>query len=319
VWGLAPGRRVVKGIAHVDPRLAVAGVGPFARLSLEKVNGRSFRRAASRDEAFDDWGVGSPYENFEFRGTVLRTEDLRFRTSFTLKSTLRRLLNTAVLTLLSYLAAAAWFIPRTLELTGTAQVVATALVLLLPLAISAPLFLKYARAAFLDLPVDSYLADFGKAIAEALRETGMAATKPEQVRVTETAEGTYEVHLDTNDSAASAAFAACFGDVFAPIVDQRYLVVREEVSLSGTFYRPVWYVLRSVLRMFRRRNVAYHPVPAMFGRKRGSAEIFGQAWAKWVGGGRLLYTRSEEGAAVLLAERARARRLARTTEVDEWR
>ena len=61
------------------------------------------------------------------------------------------------------------------------------------------------------------------------------------------------------------------------------------------------------------------PVPAAFGKKRELAEAFGRSWSTWVGGDRLVYTRSPEGAAILLRERASARSDITADQVDEWR
>jgi hypothetical protein len=73
------------------------------------------------------------------------------------------------------------------------------------------------------------------------------------------------------------------------------------------------------MRLARRRRPFYHPVPAVFGRKKELAEAFGRAWARWVGGGTLVYTRSPEGAGVLLRERAAARLKVRSVTLVEWR
>ena len=320
VWGLGPGERIVKGPAHVDERILFLGEGATLAASPRQVNARAFRRAADRDAAYDRWGVGEPYDDFEFRGTVLAAEDVRLKTAFTWTRSLRALLNTALATLLVYglliwqAVPAAWAIPP-----AGIRWAAVAALLLAPAALAAPLFVRYWKSAFVDLPVDSYLADFGRAVAEALRDTGLAPASPEDVRVEVSAAGTYDVHLSTNDRAAAEAFADAYGELFDPITDQRYLVVREEASLSRSFYRPVWYVIRTAMRVARRRRPFYHPVPAAFGRKRELAEAFGRAWARWVGGGALVYTRSREGAAVLLRERASERLKVRAETLAFWR
>jgi hypothetical protein len=189
----------------------------------------------------------------------------------------------------------------------------------LAFALSARYFWRAFRAAFFELPVDSYLADFGRAVAEALRETGLVAASPDQVRVTLQEGGEFDVHLDSRDRVATEVFAEAYRDLFQPIVDQRYLVVREETSLSGTFYTPIWYVIRSITRVVRRRQRFYHPVPAIFARRRDLADAFARSWSRWVGGGGLVYTRSPQGARILLNERARNRLRVRSSAVDEWR
>lgn len=327
-WGLGPGERIVKGAGHVDPQIPMLAQG-WAGAALtgqhvtpEELNARSLRRARHRDKAYDQWGVGRPYDNFEFRATVLSGQDLGFKTAFTWKRSLRALLNLAIGHLLLYLILASYAVPQLLSsgMSALLVVLLTVAILLVAVGATVPLFLRYFRAAFLELPVDSYLGDFGRAVAQALKETGLAAASPDQVRVVETAERTYDVHLDTRDRVATDLFAQAFQDLFDPVIDQRYLVVREEASLSGTFYKPIWYAIRSFSRVFRRGQPFYHPVPTVFGRRRELAEAFGVAWARWVGGGALIYTRTPEGAAILLRERAAAR-LADVTSAtfDEWR
>lgn len=320
-YGLGPGGRIVKGVAHVDHRLVLEDDKPIGAGVVTMVNRGALARARDRGAAYERWGVGRPYENFDFHATLLRADDLRLKTAFTWGRSLRALLNLALITLVAYLVMFLQVIPQLLQSDlpswGIALVVGIAVIG--PAALSAPRFWRYFRAAFMDLPVDSYLADFGRAVAETLRQTGLAPASPDRVRVSETAFGMYEIHLDGADPATAALFADAYADLFAPILDQRYLVVREETSLSGTFYRPVWYLLRRLTRMFRRRREYYHPVPSTFGRNRELAEAFGLSWARWVGGGRMIYTRSEEGARILLRERTTGDRGVTSATLEEWR
>jgi superfamily II DNA or RNA helicase len=321
-WGLrVSDRRVVKGIGHLDERLALLPLPLLSpqRPTIESINRTALRRARHRDRTYDAWGIGQPYDNFEFKATSLSGDDLRFRTAFTWKRSLRALLNIAMGWLALYLSI---FFRGGLLIPDGAPgwvVVATAVPVVLAFAMSAKYFWRYFKAAFIDLPVDSYLADFGRAVAEALRTTGLAAASTDQVRVSLQEGGSFDVHLDSTDRVATELFAEAYRDLFQPIVDQRYLVVREEASLSGTFYRPVWYAIRSLTRIFRKRQRFYHPVPSVFARRRELAEAFARSWSRWVGGGGLVYTRSPEGARILLNERARNRLRVRSAAVDEWR
>jgi superfamily II DNA or RNA helicase len=328
VWGLGPEGRVVRGIGHVDPRLVLLPANPVAaalsgvaHVSAADINRRAVDRARHRSDAYEEWGVGKPYENFEFRGTILDPSRASIRTAFTWGRSLKALLNLIVANLLLYLTAFGYALPRFLDAGVSLAwlVVAVGGFLIITIGVSIRLGLRYVRAAFIELPVDSYLLDFGRAVAEALRETRLAPASPDRVRVTETETASYEVHLDTSDQEASDRFADAYRELFEPITDQRYLVERDEASLSGTFYRPIWYVLRGLFRPFRRRTTVYHPVPAIFARRRELAEAFAKAWSRWVGGRRLVYTRSDEGARILLRERARGAEGVPSASVDEWR
>ncbi len=320
VWGLGPDGRIVRGVGHVDHRVLLAVEGFRASLPVHAVNQRSLRRAAQRDRAYDAWDVGGPYRGESLSGTVVAPDPAKVRTAFTWKKSLRALLNLVILNLVFYALVFAQGLPNVLGMDAPwwVRALMVGVLVLMPFVVSAPLAWRYVRAAFIDLPVDSYLADFGRAVTDALHATGLGAARPEQVRATEGTDGVYEVALDGTDPATATAFAAAVRELFLPIVDQRYLVTREEAALSGSFYRPVWYVLRGLFRVFRRRRRVYHPVPAIFGRKRETAEAFGAAWKRWVGGGELVYTRSPEGAAILLRERAAGRARTPSATVEEW-
>lgn len=322
VWGLGPGGRIVKGAAHLHQGLlTVMSGGLIGGVSASNVNGDSMHRAAHRARAYEAWGVGKPYDNFEFRATVLAAEDMTFRTGFSWRQSLRALLNIAVANFLFYLLMFGQAVPRALASVVSRPVVAliAGMVVALSFGLSAVWFVRYFKAAFLDVPIDSSLADFGRAVAETLRSTGMAAASAEQVRVALTVAGTYEVTLASADQQATALFAEAYRDLFTPVVDQRYLVVRDETAIRRGFYAPIWYVIWAVTRLLRRRDRFYHPVPVVFARRRESAEAFAEAWKRWVGGGGLVYTRSPEGSSILLRERARARLNVRSAVVAEWR
>ena len=319
---------MVKGIDHVDERLlqldpprGLPTFAPYAGASTAgEINERAFKRSRDREGAYDRWGVGEPYENFIFHGTVLSAIALDIRTAFSWAGTLRAMLDLAVGVLIY------WFVliwsnayQALVDLPPLPALIVAIAAVLLPIILAAPLFARYAKAAFLSLPVDSYLLDFGRAVAQAFRKTGLAPVSPDQVRVVISLDDAYNVHLDHRDPEVIRQFELAYRELFEPIVDQRYLVERDELSLSGSFYRPWWYVARKLFRFFRRRARYYHPVPSVFARKRELADAFGAAWAEWVGGGDLVYTRSPAGMRILLRERAARRFSVAATGVEQWR
>lgn len=322
-WGLGPGGRIVKGVGHVDerlPRLLVRELPGMAVASDADINARALERARRRDRAYEAWGVGQPYDNFIFHGTVLAPPPDLVRTAFSWTRSLRAMLDLAVATLLWYLAlfwAYGINLVEALPLHYGALVAAALLVG--PIVLAAPLFWRYFRAAFLQLPVDSFLLDFGRAVAQAYRATGLAAMSPDQVRVALDESGSYSVHLDNGPAETVRRFETSYRELFEPIIDQRYLVQRDETSLRAGFYRPWWYVVRGLLRFVRRTKPYYHPVPAAFERKRELAQGFGAAWSDWVGGGELVYTRSPAGMRILLRERAARRLRIAAVGVEQWR
>ena len=109
---------------------------------------------------------------------------------------------------------------------GTVEYVALILLVALvmaPLVLAAPFFWRYARAAFIELPVDSFLADFGRAIADAYRSTGTAPMSPDQVRVRLEEDGTYSVVLDSRDRRMVDDFARSYRELFDPIVSEDFV------------------------------------------------------------------------------------------------
>jgi superfamily II DNA or RNA helicase len=323
VWGLGPAGRIVRGIGHVDERIPQLFEPKVAAVTIPvvtpgQINSASIRRAREREKAYRRWGVGTDYENFIFNGTVLEQPVRPLRTAFTWGRSLRALLTTAVTMLVTYAALIFYVLGRALLLPSPWDVIAAAVLLIAPVTLAAPFFWRYFRAAFVDLPVDSFLADFGRALAEAYRQTGLGPMSPDQVRVRLNESGSYDIVLDSRDQAAVDEFATSYRELFEPIVDQRYLVRREEAGIRGTFYAPVWFLLRTIFR-FAQRDIAYHPVPSAFARRRDLAEAFGRAWQRWVGGGDLVYTRSPAGLDVLMRERVSARRIVRADRFEEWR
>jgi hypothetical protein len=264
--------------------------------------------------------VGSEYDNFIFTGTVLERPEQPLRTAYTWGKSLRAILNLIIATVLFYgLLVGSNFGGAVLRLPLPWNLVGVVALVVIPFALALPVIWRYVRAAFIDLPADSHLADFGRAIAEAFRSTGLAPMSPDQVRVREDPSGTYDIVLQNGDGPTVDAFARAYRELFEPIVDQRYLITRDEAAISGTFYAPIWYLLRRAFAIFRRGRVAYHPVPTAFSRRRELADAFAIAWKRWVGGGELVYTRSSHGMEVLLHERVSQRRIPRAAAIQDWR
>lgn len=323
-WGIGSGDRIIRGVGHVDERIPFLGAPVLLTAtqvapSPEDVNRTSRRRARDRLGAYRRWNVGAEYDNFAFTGTVLERPEAPLRTSFTWGRSLRALLNLILGWIFVY------FIVLTqnglrpaLALPAPWSWVAIAGIIVAPILLTLPLIRKYVRSAFIDLPVDSHLADFGKAVTEAYRTSGLAPMSTDQVRVRVNPSHTYDVVLDSRDRAMVDAFAASYRELFEPIFDQRYLVTRDEADISGTFYAPIWWALRRLFRTAGQKPVAYHPVPTAFSRNRELADQFAGAWKRWVGGGSLVYTRSPTGMEVLLRERMSGRRTPRAAAVHEW-
>lgn len=318
-YGLANNKLIVKGIQHVDKSLANAYFAKgIAKLEFMMVNKRALDKARNRSKAYDDWEIGKPYSNFVIHATELKKEDIKFKTAFTFKKSLRRLLYIIAANVAGHFLFLSQFVrPRNIQELWIFYIIAG----LIAGGISAKYIYVYFRKAFIDLPVDSYLMDFAKAILETLKKTEMvnAQVSFDNLRVVAMQDGTYQVYLDYAKEKDIKKFSECFRDIMSPITDQRYLVSRNEASLDGNFFSPVWYTIRELTQVFRRETEFYHPVPNIFSQNKRLAFIFSRAWSKYVGGGRLIYTRSNKGRNILLKNRIKNRLQIGLTHLEEWR
>ncbi len=82
--------RVVRGVAHVDLRLASElSTRDFSRVRYPVYTRRMLDAVWDRDRVYDLWGIGQPYENLIYSATSVEARDLRFRTTYTIKKSLR--------------------------------------------------------------------------------------------------------------------------------------------------------------------------------------------------------------------------------------
>lgn len=321
-YGLGKRGRIVKGVQHVDEQLASAYFAKgLAKLEFMMLNSRALSKAKNRAKAYEDWEVGKPYSNFHLRATEIRAEDMKFKTAYTFKHSLRRLLYIIMVNVAGHFAILMHLIPRQAYEDVRLFWIFYLLAGSIAGGISARYVKLFFKKAFLEMPVDSYLKDFGKAILQALKDAEMVSPQLsfDNLRVEVADGGIYRVFLDYASEKDAATFSECFKEIMSPVTDRRYLVSRNEASLDRNFFSPLWYVIWEATRVFRRQDTFYHPVPDMFGANKRVAVIFGRAWAKYVGGGKLIYTRSNKGRDILLRNRIKNRLQVGLTLAEEWR
>jgi hypothetical protein len=154
-----------------------------------------------------------------------------------------------------------------------------------------------------------------------LRENGLISRnlQPDYLRVVEQPDNSYEVLLDYASPEDAATFIKAFGEIFAPVRDQRYLILRTDQRLPNVALMPVWLALRNFLAENAYSKPAYHPVPQVLATRKELAEVFAAQWKKYVGGGQLVFTRSEAGRSVLFQARAQARPKVKGLAFEIWR
>ncbi len=166
-------------------------------------------------------------------------------------------------------------------------------------------FLRSLRLWLRHLPVDGSLRQIGWAVGEALVETRLIQPPPSglSIRVDQIRAGGYAISLASGTFYEKSVFSDCVAEVLGPVDNPRYLVTRTA---------------------FRRKGYAedYHSVPFLLASNKRLAEVFHRCWRRRVGPSQLVYTRSEEGKAILLKAKTRAFSAAFARQVkryESWR
>ena len=319
---------VARGVAHVDPELAYEIASrPFKLVDFNKYSKRMLAGLADRERVHQLWGVGQPYSNFIYSATQLNPQDIKFRTAYTLENSLWAIWYRLLFSILTIVAligvmvvqAAATFSgpPALLCLGATFTMLLGGLVVL---ALNGRSIWQVFHQTFLDLPADAVLGDIGRSLVAALRQSGLVSPNLQDnfVRVVQTAEGGLQIFLDYASPEDSAIFAQACQEVMGPINDARYLIERDSSSLRNLMNRPVWATIRWLFKV-EEDQVAYHRVPDLFAGRKERAEVFAGYWQQWVGGGRLIFTRTAEGRRILLLARAQQQKRPRQLAFELWK
>ena len=321
--------QIVRGVAHVDLHLATElAQRDFRRLDYAAYTRRSLDAPWEREQVYELWAVGQPYDNIASSVSQVKARDLKFRTALTVQGALgaavRRVVGSALVVGGLVWVHGALVVPWA-ALHALPQVAAAAAALggaaaLTTLGVNGYGLWQVFRRAFLELPADAVLGDMGRALLAALRDVGLIGGDVEdgQVRVVEMEGGYYQVSLVGAAPEESDAFARAYQQLLGPLGEARYLIERDGASLRNWAYRPLWFLVRKALRLEEDLK-AYHRVPDPLASRRERAEALARYWRRYVGGGRLIYTRTVEGRRLLLAARAQRRPPLRQMAFEVWR
>jgi hypothetical protein len=187
------------------------------------------------------------------------------------------------------------------------------------LAINGWLLGRAVKQTFLELPADAILLDLGRALLAALCDVGTVSPylDDDRVRVVEMPGGSYEIFVADADPEDSFTFSRAYQQMLGPLGDARYLIERDSSTLRNLIYRPLWLLARKAFRLEEDLK-AYHRVPNLLATHRQRAESLSRHWQEYVGGGRLIYTRTAEGRRILLQARAQNRKRIRQTAFEIW-
>lgn len=320
--------RIVKGVGHVDPDLAYQlATRPLRQITFAQFTQRMLQQIPHRERTYALWGIGEEYSNFVYRATRLDVRDLKIRTVFTVQNTLKRMLRLFTASLVGGMAVSVWvFLQLALGSDGSETACLAPLVaLILGTAFVFALNLRSAyrlgKALLVEQPPDGILRDMAHALLAALQDAGLVSRhlQPDYVRVVEQPDNSYEVLLDYASPEDAATFIEAYQQLFEPVLEQRYLILRDDTRLPSLPLRPLWAMLRRVFRNAGLYQAAYHPVPKVLATRRERAEALARHWQHYVGGGTLLYTRSEEGRRALLKARAQRHLKAKGLAFEVWR
>jgi hypothetical protein len=321
---------IVKGLHHIHPTLAYElELHGFRRAPYARLTRQMLQQVDNRQRIYQLWGVGQEYKNFTSAEGQLSGKELTFHTVFTIQNTLRRMLREFRASAGMTLALGAWFTLRAaLELLftslgGVFMVVAVGLAASSALAFLLNLRSAYrlARAFFVEDRPDAILLDVGQALIEAFHAAGLLSSnvQPEHLKVILQPGGSCQVRLESASPEQARTFVQAYREIFGPVGDPRYLIWRDDTRIPDLALSPIWYILRRAFRRHITVPPAFHPVPKVLGGRKDLAENFERAWSQYVGGGKLIYTRSETGRAALLAARAQTRPRVRGTAFEVWR
>jgi superfamily II DNA or RNA helicase len=317
---------IVRGVGHVDPALAHdLAWREWKDVDLSAATRRSAAAIGDRADSHELWGVGEPYANDDRWIARINPVDLRIRTAHTVEDTLRALLRTLRSTLLGAAALLAWLIVRYgLDAGGRGLMAVIGISLALITALLAvragPLAWRILKELVAGQPRDHVIGDIGHAVLEGLRDAGLVSPVllPEHVRVAPQADGTIDVLLEHAPQVDAEVFVEAMGQVLGPIDDPRYLILRDDRRLPDVGLRWLWVPLRQFVAREGHLRPDHHPVPDLLGVNRSRADAFAAAWQRHVGGGELVYTRSDDGWRVLLEARSRDRPTAPTWAFERW-
>ncbi len=319
---------IVKGVAHVDPHLAYdLAVKPLKQIQFSHYTAQMLKQIPRRERVCELWKIGEEYSNFVYSATRLDARDLKFRTVFTVQKTLKRMLREFLATMGAGLLLTFYLMGQFTCLSFDAPEMCwmVGVVLLLGLAFTFALNVRSAyrlgRRMLVEQPPDGILLDVGRAVLAALKESRLVSAnlQPDYVRVLEQPDNSYDVLLDYASPEDAATFIKTYRQVFEPVRDQRYLILRDDTRLPNVFLRPLWTALRGWFHNQALYKPAYHPVPKILAARKERAEAFERAWIQHVGGGELIYTRSDEGRRILLQARAQRRPKVKGLAFELWR
>lgn len=328
--GLMPGTpwqgRIIRGVGHVDLDLAAElGSKPFKHINFRRYTNRMMAAISQRDTVYDLWRIGEPYSNFRYSASQIQAEDIKFQTVYRIEESLwmmawRLLASIVGVMTIVWLLSSRVLLDMPGNFLGIGAVIGVVLGIITAVLLNLRGMWRVYQQAFLQLPADDILFDIGRSLVVSLSQSGVISRSLNEsyVRIVETEAGGYEVFLDYASPEDANVFAQAFQELLGPIGDARYLLERDSSSLRNPLFRMVWVLVRTTLLRDPDPKV-YHRVPEVLASRKERAEALAAAWGRFVGGGRLVFTRTTEGRRILLEARGQQRRQIKQMAFEVWR
>ena len=292
---------VVSGVAHVD-----ATFSPYAPPKVEsfdEVNARMVVRSELRPAVREAWAVGTPYDD-----TLVHTVRITTRTKESRTEANPVVLHRDELVVRDRrpspwrphpVIAVAVVLAGIAFLLNVTPVVLIVYVIITMLGLQTTVAIDRGRVLAEELVRPPSVEQIAFAVADALRESGLAPRGAEAVQVVLDGHGEYRCALEGVEPDVSATFATALDEVVSPMVAPRYVVPRW--VLQGPVDNRDG--LAAAFGRLRPDGEVWHSVPTVLGTTGRRAQSFARAWDHWVGGGAALYTGSPEGEGVLATHR----------------
>jgi hypothetical protein len=291
---------VESGVSHVDSRLSPYGPPPAGVFST--INSSLIARVSRRNEVYDLWGVGKPYEN-----RTTPTVRVHFGRSIGIPA--QRLARSSENTPPPFRA-------RFVGVVGSALTASFALTIAgfeaagigigTALAAAGIIWISGTANVYLRRfgPSDA-LEDFGAAVAEGLQSAGLISPTlgADSVRVVPQQDGFYRCYLSEASSDEARLFAESLDELLAPLDNSHYIVPRFVPGEPHTPLAALGIALRGAPRRLPTRSVVYHAVPSALGANRKRVSAFEKAWNRYVSAGSALYFKDPRAQAILEIQR----------------
>lgn len=303
-FGISDDGQIEQGVGHVHASFSeLTPAEVFTH--YDEFNEEMLERALVRDQIYDLWKVGQPYNNrllgcvevSSLRKLALTPPNIRRDLTYKEHGQLMRSsLNGIWMEYGGLSTIVSGMLGITLAYFGFPVFLA-----LLPLLPAATLGRKKYVSLYNKLRTEtcqpntqeSSLVDMSIALLTSLQQVKLLPRHIEKdsIKVTQRSDGSYRVFLDDVEPEQSEYFAKCLKELMAPVTNQPYLIPKYE------FFFPKGdeeaFFSAYLKGKAQPKIAAYHPVPSLLARSEKGREAFQNSWNKYVSAGFVTPTESK--------------------------